>query len=310
MKKTLRFLLILVFLGLVAAAVVAVVAAAGAQNLAPATTALHYPWGMLAEDAETMNECVTCHDPETFHTCDACHDDHGSAEMAGVPFNALVWLAGDVPKGGYIPINEIVPYRDQPGTHVALLDFLARHGAEDFESVTLASRDGGFVTFERSHLTGDALLMPHVDGMRFAAENLHVSTWLKGISRIIVVGTQRPLTVDGYHTSIGRLMLGPTRSLTVEQTNVMLKSETDGQIRRAKTAARVEGVPVAAIVDDPGFERLVVHDAAGQEHVLTAKEAGDALLAQLRGRPEVVLVLPGQSRALWVMDVVEIASEE
>ncbi len=67
-------------------------------------------------------------------------------------------------------------------------NFLAEHGAADFESVTLASRDEGFVTFAQPNLTEEALLMPHVDGLRFAAENLHVSTWLKGVWRIIIVG--------------------------------------------------------------------------------------------------------------------------
>jgi hypothetical protein len=111
-------------------------------------------------------------------------------------------------------------------------------------------------------------------------------------------------------TSIGRLMLGPTRALTIDQTDVMLRSESDGQIRRAKTAARIEGVPLENIVEDPDFEKLAVRDAAGQEYVFTAKQAQDALLAQLRGRPEVVLVLPGQSRAQWVTNVVEVTSGE
>jgi hypothetical protein len=287
---------------------VAVAVASGSRVAAPARSALNYPWGMLVEEAETMNDCVECHDAEDFHTCASCHDDHGSVEMAGVPFNALVHLAGDVPEGGFIPVNEIVPYRDQPGSHVSLLDFLADQGVEGFETVTLASRDGGFVTINRANLTDEALLMPHVDGIRFAAENLHVSTWLKGISRIIVVGLERPLTLDGYHTSFGRLVLGPTRALTIDQTDVMLKSATDGEIRKAKTAARVEGVPLEAIVDDPDFEQLTVRDAAGQTYTFTAKEAQGALLAQLRGRPEVVLVLPGQGRAQWVSDVVEVSS--
>jgi hypothetical protein len=103
--------------------------------------------------------------------------------MANVPFNDLILLLGDVPEPDYIPINEILPYREQPGTHVRLLDFLAERGVNEFESVTLASRDGGFVTVTRENLTGEALLMPHVDGVRFAAENLHVSTWLKGVWR-------------------------------------------------------------------------------------------------------------------------------
>lgn len=302
--------LVLLLIGALVLGGAVVAFAMTAESMAPAQSVLHYPWPLLAEEAAVMNDCAECHEAEQFHTCTSCHDDHGSAEMANVPFNALVYLAGDVAEGGFIPVNEIVPYREQPGTHVALLDFLSEQGVDDFESVTLASRDGGFVTIDRANLTGEALLMPHVDGIRFAAENLHVSTWLKGISQIIVVGSNRPLTLDGYRTSLGRLLMGPTRSLTIDQTDVMLKSETDGEIRKAKTAGRIEGVPVENIVDDPGFEQLMVLDAEGQAYVFSAKEARGALLAQLRGRPEVVLVLPELGRAQWVTDVVEISSEE
>jgi hypothetical protein len=124
------------------------------------------------------------------------------------------------------------------------------------------------------------------------------------------VGVDRPLTLDGYRTSFGRLLMGPTRSLTIDQTDVMLKSETDGEIRKAKTAGRIEGVPVENVVENPRFEYLTVRDTEGQEYVLPAKEARGALLAQLRGRPEVVLVLPEQGRAQWISGVVEISSEE
>jgi hypothetical protein len=287
---------------------VAVVVATGAKVAAPARSALNFPWAMLAGEAEMMNDCVECHEPAKFHTCDTCHDDHGSAEMANVPFDDLILLQGDVPEPGYIPVNEILPYRDQPGTHVALLDFLADHGVEEFESVTLASRDEGWVTIERENLTAKALLMPHVDGMRFAAEDLHVSTWLKGIWRIIVVGPDKPLTMDGYRTSIGRLLLGPTRSVTLEQTDVMLRSESDGRVRKGKTAARVEGAGLADIVADPGFDTLTVRDAAGEEFTLTAAEARGAVLAQMGDR--VVLVLPERGRVQWIAGVIELVSEE
>jgi hypothetical protein len=287
---------------------VAVALATQARALAPARAALHYPWSMLATEAETMTDCVECHEPDTLHTCDACHDDHGSAEMAGVPFDDLILLQGDVPEPGYIPVNDILPYRDQPGTHIALLDLLAEHGVTDMESVTLASRDAGWVTVERANLTTEALLMPHVDGVRFAAENLHVSTWLKGVWRIIVVGTDRPLTMDGYRTSIGRLLLGPTRCVTIEQTDVMLRSETDGQVRKGKTASRIEGAGLADIVGDPTFDTLLVRDAAGQTHTLTAAQARGAVLAQMG--EQVVLVLPARGRAQWIADVVELVSEE
>jgi hypothetical protein len=303
-----RFWFILALMVALVVGGVAVAVATGAGVAAPARSALHYPWRMLAKEAQTMNDCVECHEPSQFHTCDSCHDDHGSAEMANVPFDDLVLLQGDVPQPGYIPANDILPYRDQPGTHLALLDFLADHGVTDFESVTLASRDEGWVTIERANLTADALLLPHADGMRFAADNLHVSTWLKGVWRIIVVGTEKSLTMDGYRTSIGRLLMGPTRSVTIEQTDVMLRSETDGQVRKGKTASRIEGPGIADIVGDPDFDALLVRDAVGAEHTLTAAEARGAVLAQMG--EQIVLVLPSRGRAQWIAGVVELVSEE
>ena len=287
---------------------VIVAVAMDAKVAAPARSALHYPWSMLADEAETMNECVECHEPSRFHTCETCHDGHGAVEMANVPFDDLILLQGDVPDPGYIPVNEILPYRDQPNTHVALLDLLAEYGVSEFESVTLASRDEGWITVDRANLTGEAVLMPHVDGVRFADENLHVSTWLKGVWRIIVVGPEKPLTLDGYRTSIGRLLLGPTTSATIEQTDVMLRSETDGQIRKAKTASRIEGAGLADIVADPEFDSLLVRDASGGEHALSAAETRGAVLAQM-GR-QIVLVLPSRGRAQWIFDVAELVSEE
>jgi hypothetical protein len=303
-----RFWLILAIVAALVVGGVAVAVATRAKAAAPARSAFHYPWGMLVDEAETMNDCVECHEPEKFHTCDSCHDEHGSAEMANVPFDDLILLQGDVPEPGYIPVNDILPYRDQPNTHVALLDFLAGRGVTEFESVTLASRDEGWVTIERENLTAEALLLPHVDGVRFAAENLHVSTWLKGVWRIVVVGPDKPLTLDGYRTSIGRLLLGPTASVTIEQTDVMLRSEADGQIRKAKTASRIEGAGLGDIVADPGFDTLLVRDASSGEQILTAAEARGAVLAQMG--PQIVLVLPGRGRAQWITDVVELVSEE
>jgi hypothetical protein len=303
-----RFWLVLAILAALLIGGVAVAVATGAKAAAPVRSAFHFPWSMLADEAETMNECVECHEPEKFHTCDTCHDDHGSAELESVPFDDLLLLQGDVPEPGYIPVNEILPYRDQPGTHVTLLDFLAEHGVTEFESVTLASRDEGWITVDRDNLTAEATLLPHVDGVRFAAENLHVSTWLKGVWRIVVVGPDKPLTMDGYRTSIGRLLLGPTASVTVEQTDVMLRSETDGQVRKAKTASRIEGARLADIVADPGFDSLLVRDASGGEVTLSAAETQGAVLAQMG--QQIVLVLPSRGRAQWISDVVELISEE
>jgi hypothetical protein len=275
--------------------------------MAPARAPFHFPWRMLADEAATMNDCVECHEPAKFHSCATCHDEHGSAEMEQVPFGQLVRLEGDVPDPSYIAINDLLPYREFTSTHLALLDLLGQQGVQDFQSVTLASSDGGFVTIEQADVTPEALLLPYTDGMRFADEKLHVSTWLKGINRIIVVGEERPLLIDGQRTSMGRLLLRATRSATVQQTQTMFKSEDDGQVRRAKTANRIEGAPIEDLVAGPGFEGLRVRDAAGEEHSLSADEAEGALLAQM-GK-EVVLVLPGRGRSQWVTGVVEITTE-
>jgi hypothetical protein len=288
------------------AVAVLVAAAAGVPSLAPLRLLPRYPWFALQAEAETIERCAPCHAPASLHTCETCHDDHGAVELAGVPFNSLLLLTGDLADPGYIAVNDILPSREGPATHVGLLDLLAAHGAADFESVSLFSTDGGLVTIERQYLTSEAMLMPHVDGVRFAAENLHVSTWLKGITRIVVVGKQTPLVIDGRPTSIGRLLLGPTAWVTVEQTEVMLKSETDGQVRRGKTAARLEGALVEGVIQ-PGFTALRVQGGAGQEQRLAAEEVRGAVLGLVRG--EVTLILPGRARAQWVTGVTQVTAE-
>jgi hypothetical protein len=227
--------------------------------------------------------------------------------MAEVPFTSLVQFAGDVPKPGTLRVNEILPYRDQPNTLVSLSQFLSDQGVEQYESVTLVSSDGAAVTLEPSNLTAEAMLLPYMDGIRFAAENLHISTWLKGITRIVVIGVDRPLTIDGQATSVGRLLLGPTGSATIEQTDVMLKSAEDGQIRKAKTLSRIDGAPLETLVANPAFLRLLVRDRAGRQYELTSDDAAGALVTQMWG--QVVLVLPERGRAKWVADVVEITSQ-
>ena len=297
--RTRRWIFIAILILVIGGAVSATVLAA--RDTSPLAVPAHYPLDLLAEEASTMVECAECHEAETFHTCDTCHDDHGAIEFEGVPFYAMVSVTGDVPDPGYVTIDEILPYEEQPHTHLPLTDFLTAQGVEDFESVTMVSDDQGFITVAKDQLTEQAWLLPYEDGIRFASEDLHVSTWIKGISRFIVVGEHKPLIVNGEPTSMGRLLLGPTRSVTVEQTKVMLKSEEDGVIREAKTASRVEGVPL----QDKGS--LFVVDADGETHTLTGEDVQGALLALIRG--EVTLVLPDRGRSEWISGVVEVTTE-
>lgn len=279
----------------------------GAQKPIPMDLLKNYPLSLLASEVETMNECAQCHEAEDYHTCQTCHDDHGGIELNEIPFYALVELTGDVPDPGYISIHDVLPYQEQPNTHIPLLTFFDEQGVTDFESVTLSSNDGGFVTLEKSQLTDQALLMPYEDGIRFAAEDLHVSTWLKGINRFIIVGTALPLIINGEPTSIGRLLLGPTTTVTIEQTEVMLKSGQDEKIRKAMTASRIEGVALEEILPDGDFRAVKIIDDEGQEHRLSAEEAQEAVLAIVWD--QLTLVLPGRGRSQWIPAVVMISTE-
>lgn len=136
----------------------------GAHNPIPMNLLRKVPLSQMAAEVATMNECAGCHEGEDYHSCQTCHDDHGAIELSGISFYALVELTGDVPDPGYISINAILPYQEQPYTHIQLLAFRSEQGVTDFESVSLSSPDGGFVTLERAQLTDQALLMPYLDG--------------------------------------------------------------------------------------------------------------------------------------------------
>ena len=292
---------------LVAALVVVILTFAGVPLFSPFRLIGAYPVSYLTEEANVMADCAECHDTGKSHTCYTCHDEHGSVEMAGVPFSVSVMLTGDVPEEKLISVNDILPYRDQPHTQKSLVEFLTEQGIDDFESVTFASSDGGFNTIERANITEEAVFVPHTDGIRFSDENLHISVWLRGITRIIVVGSDTPLRIDGQETSYGRLLLGPTLSVTVEQTEVMLKSEADGQVRRAKSAYRREGAPIAKLAGG-AFQSLTIVDSSGESTELSAEEATDAILTRVAGK--MAVVLPERGWAQWPSNVVEIQFED
>jgi len=301
---------ILIWFGVVLAAGVLVSAGLilGWRRGLPVQLLDHYSLDTLKDEALFMEDCLECHAGEEFHRCSTCHDDHGAVEFSDLPFFNLIVFTGDVPRPGFVELNQITPYQDHPGTHLKMLDFLAEQGLEDFVSITLTSRDGGFVTVTKENLTDQALLLPYTDGIRFAAEDLHVSTWLKGITGIIVVGRDQELVINGEATSPGRLLLGPTRRVIVENARVMFASDTDGEIREAETAARVWGAAVSDLAPEGDYSSLLVRDGLGQEYRLDVKDLRLAVLVpQVDG---LTLVLPGESRSSWISDVLELDWEQ
>jgi hypothetical protein len=144
-----------------------------------------------------------------------------------------------------------------------------------------------------------------VDGIRFASSSLHASTWLKGITRIIVVGNDTPLTIDGTATSIGRLLVADTVRLTVESAEVMLASD-DGSLSHAITSNWIEGALLAPLLESTSPTAILVTDKNGDEFELTSEEIVGALLAM--DHDQVTLVLPDRGRSAWLVDIVSIES--
>jgi hypothetical protein len=260
----------------------------------------------LAAESVVLDDCAECHEAQNYHSCGSCHDDHGAIEFADLPFYALITLAGDVPDPGFVRVHEILPYQDQPATRIQLTDFLEGQGVADLVSVTLISSDGGFVTLEKPELTDQAWLLPYEDGIRFACEDLHVSAWLKGVTELVVVQAETPLVINGLHTSIGRLLLGPTVRYTVEQTEVRLRSEEDGIVREASVASRLEGIPLGALIDLDEIRALQVQTTAGDSMLLQVQSVRNAFLTQLHG--QTTLVLPDRGRGEWIPGLTAIES--
>ncbi len=299
-KKTITWLILL--LALTGALVLGFYL--GSRGTAPLAVFRHYPVSLLSLEASTMAECVECHEPQDFHTCDTCHDDHGAIELTEVPFYNLVLLTGDVPKPGFVEVNQVLPYRDHPNTMVSVRDFLLSQGVESFEKVIFSSLDGGVVAIDQSELSDLAYFMPYMDGIRFVCEDLHVSTWLKGIRQIIVVGSEKNLVINGVPTSLGRLLEGPTQSMTVESANTMFVSESDGKTRKAVTAMQVQGVMLADVMDLASTTEIKVMDQKGETHLVPIEQAKTGLLLPVQG--VLTLVFPERGRAQWISGVVAI----
>lgn len=293
------------FLIIVLVLIGAIIAILLATKPMPVALLEEYSLSTLWREGQAMNDCAECHNSADFHTCETCHDDHGAVELAGVRFFEVIDLTGDVPDPAFVRVNEVMPDQENMGTHITLFEFLAQNGVEQFESVTFITNDGGLATIERKHLDETAMLIPYIDGVRFLTESVHSSTWLKGISKIIIVGNDRPLTIDGEQTSIGRLLIGETVRLTVEGSDVMLTDET-GQTSRALVANWTEGARLLPLLDIVSPAGVTVTNRSGETTALAYDEIQDAVIALVRDR--VTLVLPDRGRSAWPTDILTIVS--
>ncbi len=304
-KKSKRWIIILAAALILTAGVVILILVT--TKPMPVALLSEYNLKSLWAEGKTMNKCAECHSSSDFHTCDTCHDEHGAVELTGITFFEVIELTGDVPDPAFIRVNEVMPDQENAGTHITLYDFLAQNGVDKdaFESITFTTNDGGLVTIEAQYLDETAMLVPYIDGVRFVTSSVHSSTWLKGINRIVVVGKETPLLIDGVATSIGRLLIGETAHLTVEGSDVMLKNDA-GQISHALVANWVEGAPLPALLADPTAASVTVTDTNGDTFEITGEELSTAVVAMVRDH--VTLVLPDRGRSAWPTDIVKIDS--
>jgi len=238
--------------------------------------------------------------------CVDCHQLHGAITLENVPFNAFVLLTGDVPEPALIRVNDILPYRLAGQASISLLDLLAQNGVEDFKEVSLIAADGGIVTLERQYVGKRSLLLSYLEGVRFQDDGLHISTWLKGVNKIIVVGNDLPIIVDGRATSMGRLLRENTLTVIAERSYPMYHSEEDGQVREGEYSHLHTGAPLDALVAHADFSTVTVTDAEGQMYTIDARTAEGAILTIYYGKP--TLMFPDLHKGEWVSDVERIIS--
>ena len=263
-----------------------------------------YPIGMIFEEAEEMHECAECHDTEEFHTCETCHNEHGSAVFAELNLYSTIHLTGDVPESKFIPTNQIFLEGTEEIRQITIQEFLNQNGVDGFASITFVSNDGGFTTIQNDQLGDTSFLLPYENGVRFADENIHISTWIKGITKIIVVGESKDLIISDRSYSLGELMLSDTVRFTVEQAPVMLKSELDGVIRKGFTAERLEGIDLGEMLNLNPSKSYQIALQGGGKMDIGYDELINAKLV-LIGK-EITLVFPDKSRNQWITGVTEI----
>jgi len=239
--------------------------------------------------------------------CYNCHGEiHGAVKVEDVPFNAFVLLTGDVPKAEYIRVNDIFPYRQREDAAISIPDFLAQYGVLGFAGVNLVSSDGGIVFLQREYITEKSLLVPYLEGIRFADENQHVSTWLKGVSKIVVIGTEKPLIVDGIGYSIGEILGENTHTVVTERGRAMYRRPGTEKTYRGEYSHLVEGKLLDDLIQGT-YSALTVTSRDGDTHHIPAAKTEGAVIGMVRGVP--TLVFPDTTRRDWISDVVGIRSE-
>ncbi|HJX39035.1 MAG TPA: hypothetical protein VJ714_10555, partial [Anaerolineae bacterium] len=203
-------------------------------------------------------------------------------------------------------VNDILPYRYAGEAGLSLPDFLANNGVQGFKEVSLISTDGGIVTLEREYVSERSLLLPYLESIRFQDDGLHVSTWLKGITKIIVIGEELPIIIDGRATSMGRLLRENTLTVISERSYPMYRSEEDGEVRKGEYSHLHTGAPISDVVAHRDFSTLTVTDAEGAAHTIEARDAEQAILTIYYGKP--TLMLPELHKGEWVSDVARVVS--
>ena len=266
-----------------------------------------YPISMVMEEAQYMHECAECHESEDFHMCDTCHNEHGSADLANLSFYSVLHVTGDVPEEKYFPIYQMFSKRNEESNKVGVFDLLEDMGITDFESVTFCTNDGGFSTITKENLGETSYLLPYEEGVRFADEAIHVSAWLKGIDKIIIVSGIDNLFINGQGFSFGELLLADTVKFTVEQAPVMFKNEELGTMRTGTTATRLEGVELSGLAEFGAEDTLQITLKDGGQISLSGEEASGSKLAFIGS--DINLVFPGSSRSEWITGIEKIEVE-
>jgi hypothetical protein len=269
----------------------------------PVQILTEYPFHGLLEESRKMHECAECHDGNDFHSCETCHNDHGSVTLKGIDFYSTLHITGDVPREMYLPLNKTFIMEERKNEKINIFDLLQENNINNFDKVIIYTNDGGFVTIAIDNLGDDSYLVPYEDGIRFIDEDLHESTWLKSIVKIIIISSDGKFQVNGMPITYGELLFEEAVEFTVERAKVMYKNSNNGRLKSAETATRIEGVQLTSFLSPEGDQDIEV---ITNENVLVFKKKELLNLKITLIDDQVVVVFPNLSRKDWIYGVKEI----
>lgn len=253
--------------------------------------------------------------------CSECHEGHGSVVNPEVNVNGTIVFTGDTPKDEFIPVSDIftlkqidlVTLKSQndegvPSRGVPVVDFLKAHGVSDFEKIILYADDFE-VTVAKDQMNDETVFVPHTYSVRILSSNMPVSTWLKNIKTIVVVGSESgdSISLNGKDISFGEMLDNGVQSMVNNRrTNGYVYQDKSYQFEAGYV---VTGISVKDLLFKEGYTDFSKVTVKGSDEKTYARdEVLKGSLFLTRDQGSIKLATADKTRPNWT-DVQSISVE-